>query len=1226
MSDFVFAHPHLVHLLWLVLAATALLVWLERRGSDALSRLVSPWMQTRLVDRLSPGRRVARTVLLGASAAFAVLALMRPQWGLQFIETPRVGAEIMIALDVSKSMLAEDVTPNRLERAKADIRDLLSYLDGDQVGLIAFAGRASVLSPLTPDFAFLRMVLDGTGPASVTRGGTRLEEPIRKAVAGFRDTTDVSRSILLITDGEDHDSFPLEAAKEAAERGVRILAIGFGDERGAEIVMTDPTTGERRPLRDADGKIVVSRLDGDTLRQIALTTDGAYIPAGTGVLDLASIYDRHIAGLTRGRLDGRGRTVRNEAFQWAVLASLLCLAASVLVGSRKASTTVRAGARAATVALTLLASVADVPATTPGAGVEHLRAALTPRTAQAQTPPTGAARRPAADHGMASPALPAGALPTPPQPAAAPNAAAAVQGAVDNALDAAMAAKARREATAAAGGSDSADAADADAQASTSDGGAGGTTPHPTTPRETYNAGAAAIESGDFDRAEEQLIAARSDARTDAELRFRATFNLGWVDVGRADAALEEEPEQALESLRRAADWFRDAVSLRPSDDDARRNLEIVLKRALALADSLAKRDEDLMAVLAEVTTQQRELNTTLAASVTTASQADSPAEVERERSAFRDLAATQLEVLTAAEDLTDLVVAEIDAIRALGEEDVTPEQRVRAARLANASGYVHRARERMGQARSRMRRLEAEGAYRRAAAALVELARARDQLLEPLQMLEAILGAAMEVTRWTAMHEADTRGVLAEPAPEWLDADYLGENETSVAERAAELAAILDAGLEGAEQAETEGQEIPEEQKLFLDRVREASPLVGDAASELQAAVGGIEEARLVEALESQREGIDALVRAREIFLDVRGLVETMLATETQIASLLFPRPSPEVARDPEARKRWSELAAERRRAMTAPAAELQSRNVERGERAAVLIPVELASDPVLAEEAAKLLEAARDAMGRADEVLGRAVQGNTAMPARQAVNEALDRLTELRRLFFDVIERLKETLRREMDVADTTESIRGLAPTRTMDEMAEELGPLAPRQDELAASAAAIAEELSAQSQALGQSPPQDMEPEKAADMADRMTQASALVDAAGEHMGQSSVAMTTAPLDLDAARTSQDTAIAQMTEALELLAPPEECDNPQPSDDGSSDEQDEEKKEEEQQQDQQQAQGGQPEQEQPEPEEADPGQMLQGVRDREAQRREDNEERRRQHLQYEPVEKDW
>jgi len=333
-----FAATHWVYLLWAVATFIALLAWLERRGQGDLDRFVAVPLQSRLVLRTPPLRRALRLIFLGLCGFFITLALMRPQWGGRFVSTPQVGARIMVCLDVSRSMLAEDVVPNRLERAKAELRDLLSYLDGDQVGLIAFAGRAAVLSPLTPDFSFLRLGLDAAGPHSVARGGTRLEEPIRKALAGFRErgrVGEVSRSILLITDGEDHDSFPLEAAGTAAERGVRILAIGFGDEAGSELEVTDPRTGARTLVRDADGNPVRSRLDGDLLREMALVTGGAYIPAGTGAIDLESIYERHIAGLTRGRLAGGGYPVRNDIFQWPLLCALLCLLAAVVPSGQR---------------------------------------------------------------------------------------------------------------------------------------------------------------------------------------------------------------------------------------------------------------------------------------------------------------------------------------------------------------------------------------------------------------------------------------------------------------------------------------------------------------------------------------------------------------------------------------------------------------------------------------------------------------------------------------------------------------------------------------------------------------------------------------------------------------------------------------------------------------------------------------------------------------------------
>jgi len=277
--DLRFAQPQWVHLIWLVVALVLALFWLDRRGAGSLDRFLSLIMQQRLLTRHAPWRRASKILLLGLTCVCLVLALMRPQWGFRHIETPRVGAEIMICLDVSRSMLAEDVAPNRLERAKADITDLLTLLDRDHVGLIAFAGKATVLCPMTPDFGFLRMVLTAAGPQSVARGGTNLEEPIRKAVAGFRGVSDLSRVIILITDGEDHDSFALDAAREAAEKGIRIITIGFGDEAGSAITVTDPKTGARTQLRDSAGNPVISRLDSKLLKEISLATDSVYVPA-----------------------------------------------------------------------------------------------------------------------------------------------------------------------------------------------------------------------------------------------------------------------------------------------------------------------------------------------------------------------------------------------------------------------------------------------------------------------------------------------------------------------------------------------------------------------------------------------------------------------------------------------------------------------------------------------------------------------------------------------------------------------------------------------------------------------------------------------------------------------------------------------------------------------------------------------------------------------------------
>ena len=163
MNDFRFANPEWSSALWGVLALGIALFWLESRRGDALARLISPLMQSRLVSKTSMLRRYSSIVLIILATTCFVVALMRPQHGLTFIKSSRVGAQIMFCVDVSKSMLAEDVAPNRLDRAKADIVDLLSFLDGDQVGLIGFAGRATVLCPMTPDYGFFKLILQNAG-------------------------------------------------------------------------------------------------------------------------------------------------------------------------------------------------------------------------------------------------------------------------------------------------------------------------------------------------------------------------------------------------------------------------------------------------------------------------------------------------------------------------------------------------------------------------------------------------------------------------------------------------------------------------------------------------------------------------------------------------------------------------------------------------------------------------------------------------------------------------------------------------------------------------------------------------------------------------------------------------------------------------------------------------------------------------------------------------------
>lgn len=335
MSDFDFswAYPERVHWIWLAIAIVVGLGALEVQRADALGRFMSPAMQARLAWRPSRERLWARLALVLVALACGVAALMRPQGRSETEATTqaRTTADVIVVLDVSKSMLATDVPPNRLARARIEIKNMVAQLATARVGLVAFAGRAAMMCPLTADHAFFNLAVDGVDTRSVSRGGTRIGDALRTAVRAFPPGQG-AKLIVLITDGEDHDSFPLDAAKEAQAASVHVISVGLGSEAGAPLMVANPKTGAIEPVM-YDGAPVTSRLDGDTLRQIAVTTEGAYVPAGTAALDLESIVNEHVKPIVREADEAATRVIPTELYPWWVLAALIALIGSVWVGS-----------------------------------------------------------------------------------------------------------------------------------------------------------------------------------------------------------------------------------------------------------------------------------------------------------------------------------------------------------------------------------------------------------------------------------------------------------------------------------------------------------------------------------------------------------------------------------------------------------------------------------------------------------------------------------------------------------------------------------------------------------------------------------------------------------------------------------------------------------------------------------------------------------------------------
>ena len=327
-SSFLIAHPAALWLVW-ALPAVAAAFWLTWRWNrQALARYFSADQLSRLAGSVSPARRRAKLALLLLALLFSILALAEPKWGVEEQTVHTSGRDILVLLDVSKSMLATDVAPSRLERVKLDIQDMVGVLKGDRIGLIVFAGHPVLKCPLKIDYAFFRRALDRAGVQSVTRGGTLIGDAIRLGIDAFTDQIPNNKTMLLISDGEDQGSYPIEAARQAAERGIRIFTVGVGDRDFGSRIRVDGDF-----VRD-EGKEVWTKLNPDELRRIAQETAGGYIPAGTRSLDLDRIYRQKISAAGGGALEETKKTFVESRYQLFLFFGVLFLAAECLMSDR----------------------------------------------------------------------------------------------------------------------------------------------------------------------------------------------------------------------------------------------------------------------------------------------------------------------------------------------------------------------------------------------------------------------------------------------------------------------------------------------------------------------------------------------------------------------------------------------------------------------------------------------------------------------------------------------------------------------------------------------------------------------------------------------------------------------------------------------------------------------------------------------------------------------------
>ncbi|MGA2797303.1 MAG: VWA domain-containing protein [Thermoguttaceae bacterium] len=310
-----FDRPGMLLLLWILPLVAGLMIYAQRKRAAAARRFVQSSMLARLMPPIMVARPWIKGTLVLLGLAAIIVACARPRFGVYFEKTVQRGVDCFICLDVSRSMLAEDVAPNRLGRAKSDIRDLLKKLAGDHVGLIVFAGKPVVKVPLTTDDGFFSTVLDEVDTHSAPRGGTLIGDAIRKAMEAMPPRADHDRIIVLITDGEDQESYAAEAAKQAAEKGIKIFTVGLGDSAEGARIPIRGESGGLTYIKEEDKKEHWSKTDQDLLKQIALATGGAHIPAGTKAYDLGQVYEDHLANLARGEEENQKRKRFQERYQ-----------------------------------------------------------------------------------------------------------------------------------------------------------------------------------------------------------------------------------------------------------------------------------------------------------------------------------------------------------------------------------------------------------------------------------------------------------------------------------------------------------------------------------------------------------------------------------------------------------------------------------------------------------------------------------------------------------------------------------------------------------------------------------------------------------------------------------------------------------------------------------------------------------------------------------------------
>ena len=767
------------------------------------------------------------------------------------------------------------------------------------------------------------------------------------------------------------------------------------------------------------------------------------------------------------------------------------------------------------------------------------------------------------------------------------------------------------------------------------------------TPRQRYNAGRERLAGGDPGAAADAFLSARDDAGADAELRYRAAFNLGLALAAQADAAAEE-PERAIGIYRDSAAWFADAVrGGAEGDDDARVNLELVQRRIQQLADQL-NQGRGLEQRLERAIDDQRDLRDRLRRLLAThprsqfwprAFSEGLPLARGARLRTFEPLAAQARTLLADAGDIADLAGEERALLDSMDPAERAPEQTVRATQLAGLENYVHRARQSISDSRRRLRTGEGERAHRRADAALAELKRAYEQLLHPVTVLKAVaadeLSLAADTSRLANFTEAGIRLEANEDAnagPGWLTADHLGDRQEDALVRSVEVLARFESAASTPPPAD--GAHDPEAARLIA-AAKEATPPLTEAVEAMRGANQALERNEPASALQDQVAALQALSRAIERFAGVRELIELAHAGQTEATALLDPESDPQEMEDSGAR--LLRIAADNEDRL-ARLDHLLEQELEAAGEDEAADENEPAPERQRAQVARQLTASAQDAVRRFEErataqadALRRCGSAEDANePCRQArtqvhapADEARRHLAQLRRLYFTIVEHLRELGMEQAETHDRAATVQferkgggeaepsaSKEPSASTEPSASKgpsasqeppPGAIAERQGGHAETADAIAAALAEQADAA----PATVNPGQEGAATPPFAEAAREVrQAAGFMHSASAVFDDASSTDWEPALGDQLAAMDHIAAAIALLQPPNQDQNQQDQDSGSG-AQDQQSEDDEQMSRRQALK------------------RLQAIRDRDAER-----QRRRQatNASPDPVEKDW